>query len=100
MCDEYGNLTDVEAYCELLVSLVDWACNREELPISLFGPFNETDLGLPEGPSTSPKTVAEATSLLAAKLRDVDLGHIKLVVADQGKYDLDYLQAIARTPTA
>ncbi len=100
MCDEQGRLTDIKAYCELLVSLVDWARHKEGLPVKLFGPFNETDLGLPEGPSAGPQIVAEATALLAAGLRDLGLGDVKLVVADQGRYNLDYIQAIAREPAA
>jgi hypothetical protein len=99
MCTADGEtLVDLEAYAELLVSLAAWARNEEGLRFTLFGPFNETDLGPPEGPSLDPGGLANATALVAGRFAAAGLGDLRLVVADQGRYDLDFVRPLADEP--
>lgn len=95
MCSEDGKtLSDLEAYADLLTSLALWARHEEGLKFSLFGPFNETDLGPPEGPFVHPETAASVLELLSARFKHAGLEDIRFVTVDQGRYNLDYLQAI------
>ena len=95
MCGEDGKtLSDLEAYADLLTSLAWWARNEEGLKFNLLGPFNETDLGPPEGPFIAPETAAKVLELLTECLQRAGLGDISFVAVDQGHYNLDYLQAI------
>jgi hypothetical protein len=75
---------------------VVWAREKERLRFNLFGPFNETDIGPPEGPSIDPDTLVDVTIRLAMRLKDLGHGDIKLVVAEQGHYNLDYLRPLAK----
>jgi O-glycosyl hydrolase len=91
-------LADYESFCEMLVSLVDWAVKREGLKFTLFGPLNETDLGQPEGPVVSPDEFAKVVSLLDQKLTARGLDHIKLVVAEQAHFSVEYLKPVIAQP--
>ena len=99
MCAADGKtLTDLEAYAELLTSLARWARFEEGLEFRLFGPFNETDLGPPEGPILDPAGVVNASLLLAERLDEAGLGDLRLVVADEGRYGLEYMTPLADEP--
>jgi O-glycosyl hydrolase len=99
MCAADGaTLTDVDAYAELLASLAAWARDEEGLRFALFGPFNETDLGPPEGPFLDPAGLARATAAIARRFAARGLGDLRFVVADQGRYDLDYVRPLADDP--
>lgn len=100
MCAEDGKtLVDQEAYAELLTSLAWWARNKEGLAFELFGPFNETDLGPPEGPIMDPANVARTLALTAAHFDAAGLSDLKFVAVDQGRYNLDFLQALLAEPS-
>lgn len=96
--DDGKTLTDYDRFCDMLVSLVEWAARREGLKFTLFGPLNETDLGQPEGPHVSPEEFAKVIALLDHKLSAKGLDHIKLVVAEQARFSADYLRPIIAQP--
>lgn len=96
--DDGKTLVDYNGFCDMLVSLVEWAVKREGLKFTLFGPLNETDLGQPEGPVVSPDEFAKVIVLLDHKLSVKGLDHIKLVVAEQGRFSADYLKPIVALP--
>lgn len=96
--DDGKTLADHDRFCDMLVSLVEWAVRREGLKFTLFGPLNETDLGPPEGPLVSPEAFARVIAQLDAKLAAQGLDHIRLVVAEQGRFNADYLKAIIALP--
>lgn len=87
-------LVDYEACCEMLVSMVDWARNHEHLDFKLFGPFNETDIGQPEGPGINPVEFARVCEILDAKLTQRGLDDIRLVVAEQAMFNKDYFREL------
>lgn len=99
MCAADGvTLTDLDAYAELLTSLVRWAREEEKLRFRLFGPFNENDIGPPDGPFLDAAGVARASVLLAERFAGAGLDDVRLVVADEAHDSLDYVQAIAGAP--
>ena len=48
--DEWNTLADFDGYAEMVTGMLKWAREKEGLKFSLLAPFNETDLGYPEGP--------------------------------------------------
>ena len=95
MCSEDGHtLVDIDAYAELLTSLALWARHEERITFDLFGPFNETDIGPPEGPVADPSMVASALQRVAERFQQVGLDDIRFVAVDQAYYNLEYLQPI------
>lgn len=99
MCGGDGKtLTDLEAYADILASLARWAKEEEGVRFHLFGPFNETDIGPPEGPLLDAAGAARVLCLLADRFAGAGLAEVKFVVADQARFNLDYLRAIAAEP--
>lgn len=95
LAEDGTSLTDSEQFCNLLVSLVDWAKNHEGLQFSLFGPLNETDLGSPEGPTIAPTDYARIAARLAYMLKARDLHDIHFVLTEQASMNTNYLREIA-----
>lgn len=96
MCADDGRtLSEYGLFCDMMVSLVDWARRKEGIDFRLFGPLNETDLGPPEGPAMSPQAFAEVIGILDSKLSAAGLDDIRLVVAEQGRFNPDFLAALA-----
>jgi len=90
------SLADYDAFCEMQVSMVDWAKNKEHLRFTLFGPLNETDVGSPEGPSVNPVEFVKVLEILDEKLTRRELGDIRLVVPETG-FGTSYLTEILRS---
>ena len=90
-------LVDYEAFCDMMVSMIDWACNKEGLKFNLFGPLNETDIAQPEGPGVDPVEFVKVCELLADKLDQKGLQNIRLVVAEQAIFGPWYLQQLVRS---
>jgi hypothetical protein len=90
------SLADYDAFCEMQVSMVDWAKNKEHLRFTLFGPLNEIDVGSPEGPSVNPVEFVKVLEILEEKLTRRELGDIRLVVPETG-FGTSYLKEILRS---
>ncbi len=67
---------------------------KRKIDIKLFGPLNETDLGLPEGPLVSPEEYCKVIELLDKKLTDAGLNELKLVCPEQSRVNSDYVKEI------
>ena len=74
-------LVDFDAYAEMAVSLARWAREKEGLRFATFAPFNETNLGFPEGPKVRDVDVLPAVRAVAKGMEAAGLGDVKLVVA-------------------
>jgi hypothetical protein len=99
LADDGKTLARVDDYARMAGALVDWARRREGLRISAFGPTNETDLGLPEGPIIGPTAMP---AFLEAVLGELDrLGHadLPLFACDQAFFGPDYLAELVRHPS-
>jgi hypothetical protein len=101
MCAPDGDtLLDYERFCDMLVSLVEWARRREQLRFTLFGPMNETNLGDPEGPRVDPATYARVLEVLDRKLAERGLDDVRLVVAEESGMSTNYMQPILDSSAA
>jgi O-glycosyl hydrolase len=89
-------LADLEGFCEMLASMVEWAKRREGLRFRLFGPANETDIGSPEGPRIAPAAFVRMLEILDEQLTRRGLDDIRLVVAEQALFNADYVREIVR----
>jgi len=74
-------LVDFDAYAEMAVSLARWAREKEGLRFTRLAPFNETNLGFPEGPKVRDADVLPAVRAVAKGMDAAGLGDVKLVVA-------------------
>ena len=90
-------LVDYEAFCDMLVSMVDWARNKEGLDFHLFGPMNETDIAQPEGPGVDPVEYVKVCELLVDKLDQKGLTDIRLVLAEQAIFGPWYVQQLVQS---
>ena len=77
-----NTLSDYTGYAEMVVTMLDWARNKEGLTFSLFSPFNETDFGAPEGPKIINGSITTAIQAVITKLQEHGLNDIKLDVMD------------------
>jgi O-glycosyl hydrolase len=92
MCEADGvTLKDYEAFSEMMASMLYWARHEEKIMFELFGPLNETDLGPPEGPFVSGVEYVKCMEVLVNVLDRWGLSDVKLVVAEQAHFDLDYV---------
>jgi hypothetical protein len=83
-------LVDFEAYAGMVVSLARWAREEEELPFTALAPFNETNLGFPEGPKIADWGVLPAVQAIVRKLDAAGLGDVKLIlIGDAPPVDLE-----------
>ena len=89
-------LKDFDGYAEMAVSMLKWAREKENLKFSLFAPFNETDLGFPEGPRLQPSIVVPATKAILKKLDEAGMGDIKLVVLCDSYPKMEKIAPICR----
>jgi hypothetical protein len=74
-------LQDLDAYAEMAVSLVRWAREKEGLRFTRFAPFNETNLGFPEGPKVRDPDVLPAVRAVAKRMEAAGLADVQLIVA-------------------
>ncbi len=92
--DDPKRLADFDGYAEMVVSMVKWAREKEDLRFSLLAPFNETDFGYPEGPSIDGDTIVTAIEAIVKKLEEKGLQDVKLIVPDDGNPRLYKLETI------
>lgn len=98
MCEADGvTLKRYELFSEMVASYIDWAKNKAGIRFTLFGPLNETDLGPPEGPSVTPEEYIKAMEVLVDTLDVWNLKDIKLVIAEQGRYNLDFARELLKS---
>jgi len=87
-------LTDLDGYAEMVVSLAKWARQREKLRFTMLSPFNETDLGFPEGPKIPAASTVPAIRSILQKLDEAGMSDVKLIVMDDAGGILSYLEPI------
>ena len=98
MCAEDGKtLEKYEEFAEMAANYAHWARHKAGIKYSLFGPLNETDVGPPEGPKVNAREYVKVCEILVDKLDKYGLGDIKLVVAEQAHYNLDYAREFLKS---
>lgn len=87
-------LADFTGYARMIVSMLRWARDKENLKFSLVAPFNETDLGYPEGPKIEGKDLLLATQVVITELDAAGMKDIKLIAIDDAYPKMDRLEDV------
>ena len=87
-------LVDYDGYAEMAVTLLKWAREKEHLSFTYFSPFNETDLGYPEGPALSKENCVPALKTVIKKLDQEGFGDLKIMAMDDSNPNKGYLESI------
>ncbi|MDZ7372164.1 MAG: hypothetical protein ONB12_13465, partial [candidate division KSB1 bacterium] len=87
-------LVDFDGYAEMIASMLKWARVKEGLKFSLLAPFNETDLGFPEGPKLLPEDVLPAVRAVVRRLDAAGLSDIKLILLCDSTPNLEKIAPI------
>lgn len=82
-------LADYDGYAEMVVSMLKWARYKEKLQFTLFAPYNETDIGFPEGPKMLTEDCLPATKAILKKMDEAGLQDVKLMVMDDSNVQVD-----------
>ncbi len=99
MCGRDGKtIRDFRSFAVMAASYAEWLKRKAKVRYDFFGPFNETDLGPPEGPILGPAGYVRACEALLDEFDRRGLDDIRLVVTEQAGYNLDYARAFARSP--
>ena len=97
--DDIKRLADFEGYAEMIATMLVWAREQEKLTFSILSPFNETDLGFPEGAKLEPEDVYPAVKAMVKKLDEYNLSDIKLVLMDDTRFIQEKLSPIISDTT-
>jgi hypothetical protein len=92
--DDPFRLADFDGYAEMVTSMLKWARVKENLKFTLVAPFNETDLGYPEGAKIDSADMLQATRAIVAALDKNGLSDIRLVAIDDANPQFDKLEAV------
>lgn len=96
--DNPRRLADFDGYAEMVVTLLKWARQEEHLQFSLLSPFNETDIGYPEGPKLEAEDVAPAVKAVLKKLDKAGLTDVRLILLDDGFPHQERLDLVLNQP--
>ncbi len=91
---EPQRLVDFDGYAEMIATMLYHARDNQMLKFSMLAPFNETDLGYPEGPKIGVDEIVMATKAIIKKLNKYGLKDIKLIVPDDSNPKCDRLDAL------
>ncbi len=91
--EEPQKLADFKGYADMISTMLNWARGKEGLKFSLLAPFNETDIGDPEGPQIRGQAMLTATQAIIKSLNDNGLSDIKIIEMDDGGIFFDKLEA-------
>lgn len=80
--DDPKRLADFDGYAEMVVTMTKWAREREHLKFDLLAPFNETDLGFPEGPKIALEDAVSAVEAILKRLDEQGLSDVRLILMD------------------
>jgi hypothetical protein len=92
-------LEDFDGYAEMIATMLKWAREKEGLKFSLLAPFNETDLGYPEGPGIRGADILTATRAIVRKLDEYGLKDVKIIAIDDSTPKSDKLEAVLSDST-
>jgi hypothetical protein len=96
--DNLRHLADFDGYAEMAVTMLKWARDEERLKFTRLMPFNETDLGFPEGPKIEPEEALKAVRAVVRKLDKYGLSDVKLIVMDDSAVLPGKIGLILRAP--
>ena len=97
--DNPQRLADYEGYAEMIVSMLDWARNKENLKFNLLSPFNETDIGYPEGANILIEDIYPATKAILKKLDEHQMQDVKLILLDDASLNFARIEEVLKDST-
>jgi hypothetical protein len=97
--DDSQRLSDFDGYAEMIATMLYHARENQKLKFSLLSPFNETDLGYPEGPKIDAADIVMATKAIIKKLNAYGLKDVKLIVPDDTNPKPERLEAFLSDTT-
>ena len=80
--DNPQHLANFDAYAEMVVTMLKWARDKENLKFTILAPFNETSLGYPEGPKIDPEEIVPAIRAVQKKMKKYNMSDIQLIAPD------------------
>jgi hypothetical protein len=90
------HLADFEGYAEMVVTMTKWAREQEHLQFTMLAPFNETDLGFPEGPKIEQEDVIPAIEAILKALDAQGLSDVRLILMDDAGPHRDRIEPILK----
>lgn len=78
----HDRLKDFGSYATMVATLLQWAREKEKLKFKYLMPFNETDLGFPEGPRLMDEDCIPAFDAIVKKLVHYKLDDINFIIMD------------------
>ncbi len=97
--DNPNRLEDYEGYAEMIVTMLDWARNKEGLKFSILSPFNETDNGYPEGAKILIEDIYPATKAILKKLDEYQMQDVKLILLDDASLNYARIEEVLKDST-
>ena len=92
--DDPQHLADFNGYAEMCATLLHYARENEKLDFRFFAPFNEVNLGYPEGPRILPSEIVTAVQAIVQKLDEHGLKDVQLIVPDDAGPGMENLKAL------
>jgi hypothetical protein len=96
--DDPKRLADFDGYAEMVATMVKWAREQEHLQFTMLAPFNETDLGFPEGPKIDQREIVSVVEAVIKHLDAHGLADVKLILMDDAGPSKSRIDQILRHP--
>lgn len=95
----HDRLKDFDSYATMVATMLQWAREKEKLKFSCVMPFNETDLGFPEGPRLLDEDCIPAFEAIVKKMIQYKLDDIVYVIMDDSDQNLErHRNIVKNTP--
>lgn len=96
--DDPKRLNDFDGYAEMVATMVQWAREEEHLEFTMLAPFNETDLGFPEGPKIEQQDIVPAVEAIIKHLDAHGLTDVRLILMDDAGPSMSRIDQILKNP--
>jgi hypothetical protein len=92
----HDRLKNFDSYATMVATMLQWAREKEHLKFSCVMPFNETDLGFPEGPRLLDEDCIPAFDAVVKKMIEYNLEDLVFVIMDDSGEHLERLRNIIK----
>ena len=92
----HDRLQNFGAYATMVATMLKWAREEEHLKFNTVMPFNETDLGFPEGPRVLDEDCAPAFDAIVEELETYGLGDLMFVIMDDSDAKAERIEMLLK----
>jgi len=92
----HDRLQNFDAYAIMVATMLKWAREEEHLKFNTVMPFNETDLGFPEGPRVLDDDCAPAFDAVVEELETYGLGDLMFVIMDDSDAKAERIEMLLK----